>query len=149
MIHTQALGEMEDETRFIHASEVLVKEGEVVYYYADPSHKIYIDKDCRFRRDDVFPIDPDYLVEQALKKERAEIVEAIKTHFQHMPRSLVVRQKVLRETVELIEARGKPIEQLMEDIAKEVPESEWDKLPEDLSDNLDRYVYPLMEGEKS
>ena len=35
----------------------------------------------------------------------------------------------------------RPIEELLRDLAKEIPQEEWDKLPEDLNDNLDHYLY--------
>ncbi|MBN2124519.1 MAG: hypothetical protein JW821_09525 [Deltaproteobacteria bacterium] len=35
----------------------------------------------------------------------------------------------------------RPIEEVLSDIAKEIPQEEWDKLPEDLNDNLDHYLY--------
>ncbi len=35
----------------------------------------------------------------------------------------------------------RPIEQVLEELAKEVPPEEWDKLPDDLNNNLDHYIY--------
>ena len=35
----------------------------------------------------------------------------------------------------------RPIEDILEDLAKEIPQEEWDKLPGDLNDNLDHYLY--------
>ena len=34
-----------------------------------------------------------------------------------------------------------PIEDLLEELAMEIPQEEWDKLPSDLNDNLDHYLY--------
>ena len=34
-----------------------------------------------------------------------------------------------------------PIEDLLETLAREIPQEEWDKLPSDLNDNLDHYLY--------
>ena len=34
-----------------------------------------------------------------------------------------------------------PIEDLLEALAREIPQEEWDKLPSDLNDNLDHYLY--------
>jgi hypothetical protein len=34
-----------------------------------------------------------------------------------------------------------PIEDILMDIGRDVPESEWAKLPEDLTSNLDHYIY--------
>jgi len=36
---------------------------------------------------------------------------------------------------------ARPIEEILEELAKEVPQEEWDKLPDDLTDNLDHYLY--------
>ena len=44
----------------------------------------------------------------------------------------------------------RPIEEMLIDIAKEISNEEWDKLPEDLIENLDRYLYggPKKSGRK-
>ena len=34
-----------------------------------------------------------------------------------------------------------PIEDLLQELAKEVPEEEWEKLPSYLNNNLDHYLY--------
>jgi hypothetical protein len=34
-----------------------------------------------------------------------------------------------------------PIEELLQERGRRVPESEWDKLPPDLTDHLDHYIY--------
>jgi len=36
---------------------------------------------------------------------------------------------------------ARPIEDLLEELAREIPQEEWDKLPSDLNDNLDHYLY--------
>ena len=38
---------------------------------------------------------------------------------------------------------ARPIEDLLEDLAREIPQEEWDKLPSDLNDNLDHYLYGI------
>lgn len=40
---------------------------------------------------------------------------------------------------------ARPIEEILQDLAKEVPEEEWKKLPTDLTDNLDHYIYGTPE----
>lgn len=35
----------------------------------------------------------------------------------------------------------RPIEEILEDLAAEVPQEEWDQLPADLTDRLDYYLY--------
>jgi hypothetical protein len=35
----------------------------------------------------------------------------------------------------------RPIEELLSELAKEIPQEEWDKLPVDLNENLDHYLY--------
>ena len=37
--------------------------------------------------------------------------------------------------------KGKTIEEIMAEHAKRIPQEEWDKLPPDLSFNLDHYIY--------
>ena len=37
--------------------------------------------------------------------------------------------------------RRRPIERLAAELAARVPAEEWDSLPEDLTDNLDHYIY--------
>lgn len=36
---------------------------------------------------------------------------------------------------------AKAIEDVLEELAREIPQEEWDKLPNDLNDNLDHYLY--------
>jgi hypothetical protein len=36
---------------------------------------------------------------------------------------------------------ARPIEDIMEELASEVPQADWDRLPADLTDNLDHYLY--------
>ncbi|MBC8394997.1 MAG: hypothetical protein H8E17_20810 [Deltaproteobacteria bacterium] len=36
---------------------------------------------------------------------------------------------------------ARPIEDLLEELSREIPHEEWDKLPSDLNDNLDHYLY--------
>ncbi|RJP56202.1 MAG: hypothetical protein C4549_07035 [Deltaproteobacteria bacterium] len=36
---------------------------------------------------------------------------------------------------------ARPIEDMLEELAGEIPQEEWDKLPSDLNDNLDHYLY--------
>jgi hypothetical protein len=36
---------------------------------------------------------------------------------------------------------ARPIEDVLEELATEIPREEWDKLPNDLCDNLDYYLY--------
>ena len=36
---------------------------------------------------------------------------------------------------------ARPIEDVLEELATEIPQEEWDKLPSDFSDNLDHYLY--------
>lgn len=50
----------------------------------------------------------------------------------------------------LFDPSARPIEDVLAELAKEVPESEWRKLPRDLSENLDHHIYgTLEEREKS
>ncbi len=36
---------------------------------------------------------------------------------------------------------ARPIEEIIAELAAEVPQAEWDRLPRDLTDNLDHYLY--------
>jgi len=55
----------------------------------------------------------------------------------------VPRVSELRLTAdgETYDRSAQPIEELLSDLAKEIPQEEWDKLPDDLNDNLDHYLY--------
>ena len=39
------------------------------------------------------------------------------------------------------DATARPIEDVLEELAREVPEEDWNRLPADLTDNLDHYLY--------
>lgn len=55
----------------------------------------------------------------------------------------VLRVDELRLTVSEThyDRSARPIEDLLQELAKEVPKEEWEKLPSDLNDNLDHYLY--------
>lgn len=38
---------------------------------------------------------------------------------------------------------ARPIEDILEEVAREIPQEEWDRLPGDLNDNLDHYLYGI------
>jgi hypothetical protein len=40
-----------------------------------------------------------------------------------------------------VEYADRPIEEIIDEIMADVPVSEWDKLPPDLTDQIDHYVY--------
>lgn len=37
--------------------------------------------------------------------------------------------------------RARPIEETLAELARDVPQADWDRLPPDLTDNLDHYLY--------
>ncbi len=39
------------------------------------------------------------------------------------------------------DAFARPVEDILAELAQEVPQEEWDKLPADLTDHLDHYLY--------
>ena len=49
---------------------------------------------------------------------------------------------IIRQVGEIpFDRSARPIEEVLAELASEVPLSEWDKLPADLTDNLDHYLY--------
>lgn len=38
---------------------------------------------------------------------------------------------------------ARPIEDILEELAREIPQEEWDRLPCDLNDNLDHHLYGI------
>jgi len=55
----------------------------------------------------------------------------------------ILHVEELRLTTSMIhyDRSARPIEDLLEELAKEIPKEEWDKLPNDLNVNLDHYLY--------
>lgn len=49
--------------------------------------------------------------------------------------------KIVEAEPVLFDVNAIPIEDILEAIAKEVPQEEWDNLPDDLTDDLDHYLY--------
>jgi hypothetical protein len=47
---------------------------------------------------------------------------------------------------EEFDATARPIEDILAELASEVPEEEWDSLPKDLNENLDHYLYGTPKG---
>ncbi len=56
-------------------------------------------------------------------------------------RSLQVDELRLTASETHYDRSARPIEDLLQELAKEVPNEEWEKLPSDLNDNLDHYLY--------
>lgn len=56
-------------------------------------------------------------------------------------RVLKVNELRLTADGETYDRSARPIEELLSDLAKEIPKEEWEKLPDDLNDNLDHYLY--------
>ena len=52
-----------------------------------------------------------------------------------------VRQQKRVAEAEAGGAGVRPIEEIAAELAAKVPQEEWDRLPADLSDNLDHYLY--------
>ena len=62
-----------------------------------------------------------------------ELIEFLKARMQPRP---------LRHfTVVPYDAEAPPIEDVLAELAAEVPEEDWNRLPADLTDNLDHYLY--------
>ena len=40
-----------------------------------------------------------------------------------------------------VTTEARPIEEILKELAAEIPRAEWDRLPSDLTDNLDHYLY--------
>ena len=56
-------------------------------------------------------------------------------------RVLQVDELRLTTAVRVYDKSVRPIEDLLNELAKGVPQEEWDRLPSDLNDNLDHYLY--------
>jgi hypothetical protein len=56
-------------------------------------------------------------------------------------RVLRVDELRLTKDEETYDRTARPIEELLCELAKEIPQEEWDRLPDDLNDNLDHYLY--------
>ena len=56
-------------------------------------------------------------------------------------RVLQVDELRLTTSKTLYDQSARPIEALLEELAREIPQEEWDRLPSDLNDNLDHYLY--------
>lgn len=56
-------------------------------------------------------------------------------------RVLEVDELRLTTTERQYNKSARPIEDLLDELAKEIPQEEWDRLPSDLNDNLDHYLY--------
>lgn len=84
-----------------------------------------------------------------IEDELDEALEAASLRTGREKRDLVdeaLRRFVLEELQQpLPEPRGdaaaRPIEEVLAEMAREVPQSEWDRVPKDLSDQLDHYLY--------
>ncbi len=56
-------------------------------------------------------------------------------------RALQVEELKLTTSGTHYDRSARPIGDLLQELAKKVPNEEWEKLPSDLNDNLDHYLY--------
>jgi hypothetical protein len=56
-------------------------------------------------------------------------------------RVLQVDELRLKTDEKIYDHSVKPIEDLLTELAEEIPQEEWKRLPDDLSYNLDHYIY--------
>ena len=58
-----------------------------------------------------------------------------------LPEGAEVRVELTAPAKEELDPSAPPIEDVLRAIVRDVPKEEWDRLPADLSDNLDHYIY--------
>ena len=61
-----------------------------------------------------------------------------------MLNSVAFKNRMLDQAIERLKQqllRSARIEEVLNELAKEVPQDEWDRLPSDLNENLDHYLY--------
>ena len=62
-----------------------------------------------------------------------------------MLNSVAFKNRMLDQAIErlrqILLRSARPIEEVLNELAKEVPQDEWDRLPSDLNENLDHYLY--------
>jgi hypothetical protein len=96
-----------------------------------------------------FPPEFEEEVTIALKNHRTRRLR-IKGRGELSPQGKLLRMMAVSEWQfqELEEAEfdvtARPIEDILSELAKEVPEDDWRKLPSDLTDNLDHYLYGTL-----
>ena len=50
-------------------------------------------------------------------------------------------ERAIADSIDSIEDATPNIEDVLSDLAEDVPAADWDKLPPDLTDHLDEYLY--------
>ena len=93
----------------------------------------------------VFTSEQEYQVTTALKEHKTARMY-VKGSGEYSPqgkllRVLQVDELRLTTSETHYDKSARPIEDLLEELAREIPQEEWDKLPSDLNDNLDHYLY--------
>ena len=93
----------------------------------------------------VFTSEQEYQVTTALKEHKTARMY-VKGSGEYSPQGKLLRVLQVDElrftTSEThYDKSARPIEDLLEELAREIPQEEWDKLPSDLNDNLDHYLY--------
>lgn len=93
----------------------------------------------------VFNPDQEERVTTALKEHKT-VKMLVKGMGEYTPQGKLTRvSKVdelkLSSSEKYYDRSAKPIEDLLRELAADVPQEEWDKLPNDLNDNLDHYLY--------
>ena len=94
----------------------------------------------------VFTTEQETFVTEALKEHRTRRVH-VKGKGEFTPQGVLDRVRQV-EDMQLLpvgepgyDTSARPIEDILMELAQEVPEEEWKRLPSDLTDNLDHYLY--------
>jgi hypothetical protein len=118
---------------------------------------VVLEADVKCRRFQLWTDDKTSVVVGFSESQESEVTTALKGHNElrlHLRgradvspegKILHVREvrdlQVLSASEQPYDPDAKPIEEILAELAKGVPDGEWDKLPNDLTDNLDHYLY--------
>jgi len=132
--------------------------------YQEPPHEnevvltgIVLEADVKSRRFQLWTDDRTSVIVGFSEPQECEVTTALKGHNELRlslrgraevsphGKILQVREirdlRVLSASEQPYDASAKPIEEILAALAREVPDDEWRKLPDDLTDNLDHYLY--------
>lgn len=131
---------------------------------SESSHEDHVDitgevleADIRLRRSQVWLDEKTYVTVSFSPEQENQITNALRNHqtlrlqvigrgeFSPQGKPLRVTQveKLLLQPVGDVpfDTTAAPIEEALVELANKVPQKEWDRLPDDLTDNLDHYIY--------
>jgi len=156
--------EIEIQTADLRLTPITPKTRESLTAFCEPSHEAQVDvagevleADVKQRHFQLWLTDRSHVSVSFSESQEGEVTTALRDHNQvrmkvkgrgeMSPQGKLLKiTRVDEITIQPVgelpfDRAARPIEDVITELAAQVPQADWDKLPDDLTDNLDHYLY--------